>query len=158
MYCFTIPIYCIKAGVLVISCQKLWKLGSETFVNFRVLIESIKMETSGKHAVWFRWLAANYWKKLQNLLHMFAKAMTEYNLHVMKEEPNGAIYPVLPLFSVMLTWLFSNNPVSDPEGYYKNFKHFTVCVSFTPVQWQTQSGFSPGTLKMRYKHKWQAWA
>lgn len=61
MYWFTILIYCIKAGVLVISCQKLWKLGSETFVYFRVLIESIKMETSGKHAIWFRWLAANYW-------------------------------------------------------------------------------------------------
>lgn len=48
---------------------------------------------------------------------------------------------------------FSYTPVSDPEGYYKNFKHLNGCVSFSLVQWQTQSRFSPGTLEMRYKHK-----
>jgi len=53
MYSFIIPIHYIKTDVLVISCQKLLELGYETFIYFRVLIDSIKMETSGKykHAV-----------------------------------------------------------------------------------------------------------
>lgn len=48
---------------------------------------------------------------------------------------------------------FSYTPVSDPEDYYKNSKHLTGCVSFSLVQWQTQSRIPLGALEMRYKHK-----
>lgn len=41
MYSFIIPIHHIKTDVPVIHCQKLLELGYETFIYFRVLIDSI---------------------------------------------------------------------------------------------------------------------